>query len=85
MTPYANAVAERVNGILKQEFLIQRQDLNLNLMKRLVKESIDLYNTLRPHLSCKMHTPAFMHTQNQIEIKTYKKKAVVEDFLPLLS
>ena len=83
--PYANAVAERVNGILKQEFLIQRQGLNLNLMKRLVKESIDLYNTLRPHLSCKMHTPAFMHTQNQIEIKTYKKKAVVEDFLPLLS
>ena len=83
--PYANAVAERVNGILKQEFLTHRQGLNLPLMKQLVKESINLYNTLRPHLSCEMHTPAYMHTQNQVQIKTYKKKAVVENSLTLLN
>lgn len=57
---YQNALAERVNGILKQEFLLYRCR-NLNELKRLVEESIQTYNCMRPHLSLNMKTPEEMH------------------------
>ena len=53
---YQNALAERVNGILKQEFLLYKCR-TLNELKSLVRESIDIYNHLRPHLSLGMKTP----------------------------
>lgn len=72
--PYQNAVAERINGILKQEFLINTQKIGITTMRKIVKQSISIYNTKRPHWSCHMLTPQQMHEQNQIKIKTYKKK-----------
>lgn len=72
--PYQNAVAERVNGILKQEFLTGTQEVDIITMKKIVKQSIAIYNTKRPHLSCNMLTPELMHKQSEIKIKTYKKK-----------
>ncbi len=72
--PYANAVAERVNGILKQEFNLEEYNVKLPIMKALVKDSIEIYNTLRPHLSCEMKTPEQMHKQRSIKIRTYKKQ-----------
>lgn len=71
--PYENAIAERVNGILKQEFLSGIQIKDLELMRELVGESINIYNQLRPHNSCWLHTPSYMHTQRKVKIKTYKK------------
>lgn len=57
---YQNALAERVNGILKQEFLFNKcknyQDLNM-----LVKQSIEIYNQNRPHLALNLKTPNFIH------------------------
>ena len=76
--PYANATAERINGILKQEFIeVVRVD-KLDIMKLLVKDSVAIYNNQRPHLSCYMHTPENMHKQNKIAIKTYKKQNLGE-------
>ena len=72
--PYENAVAERINGILKQEFMIDKHNLKLKIMKSLVKESIDTYNELRPHYSNYMLTPNQMHLQNTIKMRTYKTK-----------
>ena len=72
--PYQNAVAERINGILKQEFLINTQKVDIIVMRKIVKESINIYNTKRPHLSCNMLTPEQMHKQAKLKIKTYKKK-----------
>lgn len=72
--PYANAVAERVNGILKSEFIGQSKNLNLPLMTRLVQDSIQIYNELRPHYSCYYKTPNQMHEQKKIAIRTYKTK-----------
>lgn len=72
--PYENAVAERINGILKQEFMIDKYNLKLNIMKNLVKESIDTYNELRPHYSNYMLTPNQMHLQNTIKMRIYKTK-----------
>ena len=72
--PYANAVAERVNGILKQEFLLESLNLPFNLMKKVVAECVDIYNRMRPHCSCDYNTPEFMHRQSEVKMKTYKKK-----------
>jgi transposase InsO family protein len=71
--PYANAIAERVNGILKNEFLLEEYDVDKNTLKMLVKDSISIYNNQRPHASCRMQTPDRMHKQSVIIIKTYKK------------
>jgi transposase InsO family protein len=57
---YQNALAERVNGILKQEFLLDKCR-NLEELKSLVRESIEIYNRLRPHLSLDMNTPEEVH------------------------
>ncbi|WP_368666938.1 IS3 family transposase [Dysgonomonas sp. 511] len=72
--PYANAIAERVNGILKQEFLLEDYQVDINTMKLLVKDAVRIYNTKRPHWACYMKTPAEMHKQKSIEIRTYKNK-----------
>lgn len=72
-SPYDNAVAERVNGILKDEFGLSEQLDGLSEALLQVKESVYAYNFLRPHLSCQMLTPEQMHGQKSIEIKTYKK------------
>ena len=71
--PYANAIAERVNGILKQEFLLEEYQVKLPAMKELIKDSVRKYNYLRPHWSCYMMTPVQMHKQRTIKIKSYKK------------
>ena len=72
--PYENAVAERINGILKQEFMIDRYHLELPLMRKLVTEIVNKYNQIRPHWSNYMLTPNQMHLQNSIKMKTYKTK-----------
>jgi len=72
--PYENAVAERVNGILKQEFMIDTYHQNVAIMKTIVKEAIEIYNNLRPHYSNYMLTPKLMHVQSKIQMRTYKTK-----------
>jgi putative transposase len=72
--PYENAIAERVNGILKQEFAVDTYHAELDIMRRIVKEAIDTYNEQRPHYSNHMLTPIQMHDQCDIPMKTYKRK-----------
>lgn len=72
--PYENAIAERVNGILKQEFNVTRNFKDLDLKKILIKNAIEIYNNKRPHLSNHMLTPVQMHKQNKLKIKQYKSK-----------
>lgn len=72
--PYENAVAERINGILKQEFIIDTYHKDLEIMKAIVKEAIDVYDDQRPHCSNYMPTPKQMHTQSEMQIRTYKRK-----------
>ncbi|MCV2361454.1 IS3 family transposase [Paucibacter sp. TC2R-5] len=57
---YQNALAERVNGILKNELLLNRP-LDLAQARRMVAESVQIYNFERPHLSLKMQTPDAVH------------------------
>jgi len=76
--PYANAIAERVNGILKQEFLLEEYQVKLPVMKKLIRDSVKVYNSLRPHWSCDMMTPEQMHKQRKLKIKSYKKSDPVK-------
>lgn len=59
---YQNALAERVNGILKHEFLIYKCNTGKEL-KKLIEQSINTYNNFRPHLSLNMKTPNFIHNK----------------------
>lgn len=72
--PYENAVAERINGILKQEFDIDKYDIETSLKRKMVEESIEIYNEFRPHFSNHYLTPNQMHSQSDIKMKTYKTK-----------
>lgn len=72
--PYENAVAERINGILKQEFSIDKYEQSLENMKIIVGEAIEIYNDKRPHFSNYLLTPNQMHKQNTIKMRTYKTK-----------
>lgn len=45
---YQNAMAERINGILKNEFLLSRP-ADLAQAREMVKESVAIYNHERPH------------------------------------
>ncbi|WP_422091659.1 integrase core domain-containing protein [Tenacibaculum ovolyticum] len=48
---YENAIAERINGILKDEFYLDQTFHNLSRAKRAAKNTINLYNEVRLHLS----------------------------------
>ena len=65
---YQNALAERVNGILKQEFLFNRCQ-TFEELKQLVKESVEIYNQRRPHLSLGMKTPNEVHEKARRETR----------------
>lgn len=57
---YQNALAERVNGILKMEFLLHRP-ANIEQARRMVRQSVQIYNRERPHLSLQLKTPDEVH------------------------
>ena len=67
--PTDNAVAERINGILKNEYLCLYSIKDIKEAKLKLKESIDLYNNDRPHMSIGNLTPEEVH---QTGIKTKK-------------
>ena len=57
---YQNALAERVNGILKNEYLLIKPN-NLKEAKKMVEQSITIYNKRRPHSALKYKTPNEIH------------------------
>ena len=58
---YENALAERVNGILKGEFNLDEVFNTKQQAVKAVRQSIDTYNRHRPHLSLNLKTPQFSH------------------------
>lgn len=57
---YQNALAERINGILKTEFLLYRP-ANLEQARQMVRQSVQIYNQERPHLALQYKTPDAVH------------------------
>lgn len=73
-SPYDNAIAERVNGILKDEFGLDETFGNQQQLQLQVVQSIEIYNNNRPHQSNQMLTPYEMHQQNKLKPKEWHKK-----------
>ena len=71
--PYENAVAERVNGILKEEFGLHEIFENYQNLNKQVTQAITLYNNFRIHMSINMITPNQAHQQKTIQLKQWKK------------
>ena len=65
--PYQNALAERVNGILKDEFNLEQGFKEHQQAVQVIKESIQIYNTERPHYGCNLNTPEFVHKNKSLE------------------
>jgi transposase InsO family protein len=72
--PYENAIAERINGILKYEFGLKNTIKSIEIALKMVKEAVDLYNNLRMHWSLDLKKPQEVHLQyNKHVNKNYKK------------
>jgi len=56
-----NALAERMNGILKQEYFLNYEFRTVAQARKAVDEAVRLYNTRRPHRSLKLRTPEQVH------------------------
>ncbi|HTG56034.1 MAG TPA: IS3 family transposase [Niabella sp.] len=72
--PYENAIAERINGILKIEFLLEQTFSGLTEAEQAVAIAVKNYNHLRPHLSCDMMTPVMAHERHGLLKKHWKNK-----------
>ena len=70
--PLENALAERINGILKEEYLDCYEVTNLKEARQLLKASVDLYNNQRPHMSIGNKAPASIHHSNTKPEKLWK-------------
>jgi len=60
---YENAHAERVNGILKQEYGLARTFRNPEQARKAAAEAVRLYNNHRPHTSLQYRTPQQVHLE----------------------
>jgi transposase InsO family protein len=79
--PYENALAERVNGILKAEFGLGGRFDNFQQAYAKVAHSIEVYNNLRPHASIDYLTPMQAHLrQGQIPARWKSKKQRVREW-----
>ncbi|WPU94365.1 IS3 family transposase [Mucilaginibacter sabulilitoris] len=75
--PYENALAERMNGIIKEEFNLYSSSLNFEQTRQKIEKSIKTYNEVRPHGSCDYLTPSQAHTQQHAlkrRWKSYQRK-----------
>ena len=71
--PYENALAERMNGIIKNEFNLYSSNQGFDDTHQLIAKSIEAYNTIRPHSSCDYLTPSQAHQQQAVLNKRWKK------------
>lgn len=64
--PYENAMAERVNGILKQEYGLGGVFVDERQARRASKDAVYLYNEERPHLALAYRKPSQVHAEYRL-------------------
>lgn len=70
--PYENALAERMNGIIKEEFNLYSSQENFENTYQRILKSVAVYNEIRPHGSCNDLTPCQAHKKEGELRKTWK-------------
>jgi len=73
-SPYDNAIAERVNGILKKELSLSKTFENYHEAIEPVLKAVHVYNRYRPHLSIDRLTPEEAHAKTGFLKKHWKKR-----------
>lgn len=72
-SPYDNAIAERVNGILKMEFELEKTFKNMTQANEQVELAAYKYNNIRIHASCNFQTPEKTHLLENVKPKPKKE------------
>ena len=82
--PYENALAERMNGIIKGEFNLYGSQENFEQTYQRIVRSVTAYNEIRPHGSCDYLTPCQAHQKEGELKKRWKKypKKIFENQVP---
>jgi putative transposase len=70
--PLENAIAERMNGILKEEYLFPHQINSKEQAEKQLAVAVKLYNEQRPHFSIGLLTPELVHSKNLSTEKLWK-------------
>jgi transposase InsO family protein len=70
--PLENAIAERINGIIKNEYLFNKRIKRLSQAQSALDKAVNLYNNERPHMSLGMLTPKQVHEQKLKPEKMWK-------------
>jgi putative transposase len=70
--PLENAIAERINGILKSEYLKHYQSKTIQQANELLDSAVKLYNQDRPHFSIGLLTPEKVHSEELLVEKLWK-------------
>jgi|WetSurMetagenome_2_1015567.scaffolds.fasta_scaffold140988_1 putative transposase len=70
--PLQNAIAERVNGIIKHEYLLLIDLHDKQQVRDVLFNAVDTYNNIRPHMSCGMMTPEKAHQYGERLERTWK-------------
>ncbi len=73
-SPYENAIAERINGLLKHQLGLNKLFKNYGNAVDAVSKAIDAYNRIRPHMSISNLTPEIAHKTDIQLTKTWKKR-----------
>lgn len=76
--PLENPIAERINGIIKHEYLENYEVFTIDVAKQLLDRVIEVYNNERPHLSLGNLTPNQVHDNPSIKVeKIWKQRQIV--------
>lgn len=73
-SPYENAVAERINGILKHEFGLNKVIPDIKTAEKMIRQAVEIYNNQRRHNSLQMKTPQYAHLNQKHLYKSYRKE-----------
>lgn len=76
MTPYENTVAERINEILKYGFGLKNTIKSILIARKMVEQTVEIYNNERLHWSLDLNTPQSAHLNyNKQKYKFYVKRS----------
>jgi putative transposase len=67
---YQHAIAERINGILKDEFHLDAEFMDIHQLRKAVEQAVEVYNTERTHWSLGLRTPQEMNAQASPTIRS---------------